>query len=202
MTELDPRERRHANTRQAILDAARQLVRRNGIESLSMRKIARQIDYSAAGLYEYFSSKEELIGTLCGDADARLGGYLQRVPADLPPRQRLVELGLAYVQFALENPELFELLFTYTLSSRASLQEPYPVGSSYAVLAGAVEEMAEAGVFDPHSVGVEGITYSFWAFVHGMATLRLTYLKEFDADFSVVNRWALERYFDGLVQPS
>jgi AcrR family transcriptional regulator len=54
MDELTPRQRRHLRTKDAILDAARQIIAEEGADNLSMRGIAERIDYSAAGLYEYF----------------------------------------------------------------------------------------------------------------------------------------------------
>ena len=63
MTEaLTPRQRRHLRTKDAILDAARQIIATEGAEKLSMRAIAKRIDYSPAGLYEYFGSKDVLTG--------------------------------------------------------------------------------------------------------------------------------------------
>ncbi|NJN55580.1 MAG: helix-turn-helix transcriptional regulator, partial [Anaerolineae bacterium] len=59
MDELTPRERRHLRTKDAILDAARLIIKEQGADALSIRAIAEQIDYSPAGLYEYFGSKEE-----------------------------------------------------------------------------------------------------------------------------------------------
>ncbi|MCB0074139.1 MAG: helix-turn-helix transcriptional regulator, partial [Caldilineaceae bacterium] len=50
--ELTTRERRALRTREAILDAARQIISRQGADALSMRAIAKAIDYSPAGLYE------------------------------------------------------------------------------------------------------------------------------------------------------
>ena len=59
-----PRTKRHLRTKQAILDAARQIIAEEGPAALSMRALADRIDYSAAGLYEYFGSKEEIIAAV------------------------------------------------------------------------------------------------------------------------------------------
>lgn len=53
---LTPRERRAQRTRDAILEAARGIISKKGVEALSIRSIADAIDYSPAGLYEYFGS--------------------------------------------------------------------------------------------------------------------------------------------------
>ena len=71
-----PRERRAERTRKAILDTAMQLIVEKGPDKLSLREVARRIDYSPAGLYEYFGSKDELVEAACSEADRRLGLYL------------------------------------------------------------------------------------------------------------------------------
>ncbi len=64
--------RRHVRTKQAILDAALEIVIQNGPAALSMRSLAERIDYSPAGLYEYFSSKEEIISAVCDEGQRML----------------------------------------------------------------------------------------------------------------------------------
>ena len=61
MAKRTPRERRYARTRQEILDAAMELVQEKGPDKLSMRELARRVDYSPAGLYEYYENKDEII---------------------------------------------------------------------------------------------------------------------------------------------
>ena len=72
-----PREKRRARTREAILEAAMQVVRQKGVEALSIREIVGRIDYSPSGLYEYFSSKEEIIQELVDEGFARLTARLE-----------------------------------------------------------------------------------------------------------------------------
>ena len=50
------RRKRHIRTKQAILDAALEIISEDGPNALSMRNLADRIDYSAAGIYEYFAS--------------------------------------------------------------------------------------------------------------------------------------------------
>jgi len=83
------RQRRHEKTRRAILDAAGRIVARKGIQDLSMREIARQIDYSPAGLYEYFEGKEEIVQALCAEGHQQLSAYIRQVNEDLSPADYL-----------------------------------------------------------------------------------------------------------------
>ena len=112
MIQLTTRERRHQRTQQAILDAALEIIHEKGVEALSMRAIADKIDYSAAGLYEYYGSKEEIIAALCIQGFQRFSSYLGSVDKSLPAEEYMSELGLAYIDFALQNSDFFLLMFT------------------------------------------------------------------------------------------
>lgn len=193
-----PRERRHEKTRYAILRAARTLIRRHGADNLTMRQIAEEIDYSAAGLYEYFGGKDAIVAALCQESDRRLREYLLDIEPDASPSERLIQSGLGYIRFAMDYPEEFMLLMGSKQSGRGSLDDPVAGESSYAVLVQLVQEAGDAGAIDVSWAGVEGVAYSCWAFVHGMATLRLTHLQNFEAEFDPIHRWALEKFVEGM----
>jgi AcrR family transcriptional regulator len=84
MDHQTPRERRSERSRQSILQAALELVIEKGLSKLSLREIARRADYSPAGLYEYFGSKDEIIEALVRDANQRFFEHLSRISRSLP----------------------------------------------------------------------------------------------------------------------
>ena len=88
--ELSPRERRHQRTQQAILDAALEIIHEKGVDGLSIRAIADKIDYSPAGLYEYYGSKEEIIAALCMQGLERFGRHLASVDRSLPTEEYMI----------------------------------------------------------------------------------------------------------------
>ena len=106
-SERTPRERRHQRTQPAIIEAARQIIRESGVDALSIRAIAERIDYSPAGLYEYFGSKEEIVAAVCAQAFERFTRRLAQVDTTLPITEYILELGLSYIDFALRNPDSF-----------------------------------------------------------------------------------------------
>src|ERR1700694_5760911 len=115
-----PRKRRQTNTRQAILQKAREIIAASGPGALSMRGLAEQIDYSPSALYEYFASKDEIIGALCHEGFEQLGQFLGQVSTDLPPSEPLMAAGMAYIEFACQNPEHYRLMFgTYSVTFRS-----------------------------------------------------------------------------------
>ena len=83
---------------------ARELLLEVGPEAISLRQVARRADFSPAALYNYFSSRDEIVASLFAESFTKLNAYLERVPTDLPLRTRVVELGMAYLEFGRENP--------------------------------------------------------------------------------------------------
>lgn len=206
--EQTPRERRHEKTRQAILDAARQIIAAEGTEALSMRALAQQIDYSAAGLYEYFDSKEAIIAAVCEQGHQRLTAYMLAADQALPPDELLLELGLAYIDFAVRNPDFFLLMFTSPatsdpLASRETASgmeaQMRREGSSFSPLLRAIQRGVDEGLFKPQpGYGAFEMAITAWAMVHGLAMLRIGHLRHAPPAFTALERESLLRIGAGL----
>jgi AcrR family transcriptional regulator len=199
-----PRERRHERTRQSILNAAVALIAEQGPDNLSLRGIARRIDYSPAGLYEYFDSKDEIVDAVCGEGNGHLVDYLRSVDTDLPLAEYLVELGLAYIRFAQDYPAHFTLIFGQ-LSSE--LEEPPKTTDSlhpedaftilYQAIQSGIDDGTITGTGDDAAMT---ISYTLWALVHGMAVLQATKLSDLVFNFAAADRFAVETLVRGLTQ--
>ena len=196
-----PRERRHQRTREAILTAARQLIAERGADNLSLRAVARRIDYSPAGLYEYFDSKDDIVDTLCQRGNAQLGRFLRRVPAGLPLEEYMVQLLGAYIDFARQNPELYSLMYTQLTVGISEVPAEFNPEDSFTILIRAVERGKDEGAFQvSDDYGVFEIAYSLWAMAHGMAMLQLNYMRGFNFDFERVDRKTVQVFLQGLIQ--
>lgn len=202
MDHQTPRERRSERSRQSILQAALELVIEKGLSKLSLREIARRADYSPAGLYEYFGSKDEIIEALVRDANQRFFEHLSRISRSLPVKAYLVELGMAYIEFAHLNPDHFMLMFThYQAMPVVNLEDFAPSGDTdaYGLLMDGVQRAIETGIFKTRAdYGKVAITYSLWSLVHGLATLQATHLRYFKWDFATADRRAIETFVRGL----
>jgi AcrR family transcriptional regulator len=108
-----PRVRRNREAAiQSILDAARAIMREEGVAALSMQELARRLEMRAPSLYNYFSGKTEIYDTLF-----RLGftmydvhiKELMKASTGLRDELRINIEG--YMSFALENPDLYQLCF-------------------------------------------------------------------------------------------
>jgi AcrR family transcriptional regulator len=201
-TTLSPRQKRSLKTRTAILEAALTIINSEGINALSVRRIAREIDYSPAALYEYFKSKDDIIDALCKLVDAKLATYL-KLETNNPPlaaSQQLIEIGMNYLQFAQENPREYSILFQ---GNRANPGEAPVYGSGFIILLDAVSSLfseTNGSNFSEQNMDVEAFAYACWAFVHGMATLSVQVESMTDQSLDVVHRAALTRFIVGGIQ--
>lgn len=201
-----PRERRHEKTRQSILEAARKIIANQGTEALSMRAIAQEIDYSPAGLYEYFDSKEEIIAAVCEQGHRRLTEYMLRADQNLPADDLLMELGLAYIDFAVRNSDFFLLMFgspSTGVALNASSKEMelglLQDGSSFALLLRAIQRGVEESIFKARpGYGPFEMAMTAWSMVHGIAMLRIGHLKHLSEGFAGLERESLRRIGLGL----
>jgi AcrR family transcriptional regulator len=198
----DRRDRRFRRNKQAILDAALEIIREAGPAALSMRALGDRSDYSAAGLYEYFGGKDEIIAAVCEQGYERLTAHMRRAGAGQPVADYLVELGLAYIRFALENPDHFLLMFTVAPSAPAGTVSPQDLlegDSSFTILLHAIRRGIDEGVFRVRpGFGWVEMAYAAWGIVHGLAMLRVTNLSAVPMDFDTADHEALLAFVRGL----
>ncbi|MBI5932059.1 MAG: TetR/AcrR family transcriptional regulator [Chloroflexi bacterium] len=198
MTTQSPRQKRHEKSQQSILDVAAKLIGEHGYENLSLREVARQADYSPAALYEYFKSKEDILFALSEQIGLQMLELMNEAPASLPPYERITQLGQIYIRFAISHPEKFQLMNSLS-SRRRSLAEPISATSPYNLVLDAVKAAIKSSDIKlPRGAHAEEITYSLWAIIHGISMLRLTYLRDFQADFEKIDLMALKTFLKGL----
>jgi AcrR family transcriptional regulator len=196
------REREKENLRQEILDAARQLFLRNGYENVSMRQIAKKIEYSPTTIYLYFKNKSELFHSLCEETFAKLDKELEgivkidRDPASRPRKGMKASIdpvlclrkgAEAYIRFGLRYPHHYRLLFL-----TAHPQEEHPEFQ----FKGSAGEKSFRYLLEIISLGIEQgkfrksdpmlLAQASWAVMHGITSLLINQM-----DFPWVDKEAL-----------
>ncbi len=181
-----------------ILDAARCLFVERGIESVSMREIAKQIGYSATTLYNYFTDKEALLQALC-DADfLALASGMQAIMQMPDPIGRIRALCQGYAQFALQHPSHYRFMFMTPKSPTnmeiTQIEQGNTEQDAYAQLQQVVQTAFAAGVFREELQNSELIAQTLWAGVHGVCSLEIALGNE------VWMQWADVQARIGLMQ--
>lgn len=186
-----PREIRKERNRDAIIKAARQLIIKKGVDAFSLREVARAVDYSPAALYEYFDNKDDLIATVAEVSIGRLARRLASAPQGQTPEEHLEALGMAYLSFAAEDTEEFQLCFSSLQMKAATPQLTQEDDEAFQILFRAVGEYLSGIGKTLSEEEVILAAYQFWGLVHGLATLRNGYLANVQVDFDHVHREAI-----------
>ena len=153
-----------------ILKTAMNLFLDKGFENITIRHIAEKIEYSPSTIYLYFKNKDEILFVL------RKGGFEKLYEHQLSslkpddPLKRLHKHGEAYIQFALENPEYYDLMFMMREPVEIQGINDCDIGlKSYELLKTNVKECMDSGLFPRTNIDVAA--FSLWSYVHGIASL-------------------------------
>ena len=164
-----------------ILKKAKKLFYEEGYGQITIRKIAKEIGYSPATIYLYFRSKDEILYELHNEGFRLLYQYkmsaIKRGVRDSV--DRLNKGGRMYIDFALENPEYYEVMFNmpeprdFMKNHIEAAREEEGSGDyamlSYQSLRESTQALKDEGYFP--DVDVDTAAFSFWAMVHGAVSL-------------------------------
>lgn len=176
------REREKDQLREKILDAARRLFVEQGFDAVSMRKIADVIEYSPTAIYLHFKDKESLIFEICRTDFGRMAAMTRELAAIKSPTERIRQMGIGYIRFAVQHPEHYRLMFMTPHKPAPPAEELQHKGDpdqdGYAALVMAVREAMRQKLFKPQYKNAEMLAQVFWAGVHGVASLQITYERD------------------------
>src|SRR5215212_2372121 len=169
------RDQEKQDVRQAILDAAAELFREHGYERFSLRQVAERIGYSPTTIYLYFTDKDDLLFTVADVGFTRFGEQLVAAAASTDdPVVRLAALGRAYIDFGIQNPAYYQLMFMqrgdFLMGNRAGECEPRI--DSFGVLQQAVRDAINAGAL--RTGDAAPYADALWALVHGIVAMAIT----------------------------
>jgi AcrR family transcriptional regulator len=161
----------HGQLRSALLEAAGRLVEEKGAMQVSLREIARVAGVSHAAPYHHFSDREALLAELATDGFHALGDSLRRGAGGTAESDSLAKLqgaGVAYVRFAVENPEVYRLMFGALLSDRS--RHPRLQAAADAAF-GVLLDLMEGRRGETGPVAMNPVALATWSTVHGLASL-------------------------------
>jgi len=97
---------------QHILSTARNIAAKDGWQNLTIRKICDEIDYTAPVIYQYFESKEKILENIRYDGLQQMKLTFEKINSKTTNHEnRLIEYALAWWKFALENSEIYQLMY-------------------------------------------------------------------------------------------
>ena len=175
MSVSDRKARDKENLKSLILQGAKKLFVEKGIEQTTIRNIADEIDYSVGTVYVYFKDKNDILHDLHSGGFTELGGYFRELYIIADPMERLRVMGRIYIKFALENPEMYDLMFNLKAPIEfldAVNEEEWNEGkATFDVLNKTVKQCIEEKHFKGHNL--EPLSFMIWSLVHGMCCLEI-----------------------------
>lgn len=161
----------HGNLREALLRAALEVVRDEGVGAISLREVARRAGVSHAAPAHHFGDKAGLLTALATEGYVLFGEALRAGAARSTedPLKRLGWVGWAYVMFAAEHRAYFEIMFRPELLHRDNAALLTTASTAYLELTDAVKACwpnASEQEREAHAIRL-------WSEVHGLATLWL-----------------------------
>ncbi|HEV3052291.1 MAG TPA: TetR/AcrR family transcriptional regulator [Longimicrobium sp.] len=172
-----------------IVGAARALYFERGPGTVTMRAVAERVGVTATALYRHFPDKDAILREVVGEGSRLLGSHLFRALEAPTPLERLRATALAYLDFALAQPQAYRALFESAGDDEAS-----PVhaqrGAIRRFLRDRVREAMDAGVVAPGDP--EGIALTLWSLLHGLASLHQSGITRVE--------WLRERALTNLIE--
>jgi len=164
--------------RKKLLDAGRELFVAQPYEEVTLRMIAERAEYSAPTILNHFGSKEGLIFAICEEDFGALRARFERLAKVADPVERLRKIGLAYVDFAMENPNHYRFMFmtAHPIPDPADprFDRNNPDRDAYAFLRVTVAEAIAAGRLRASCDDADIVAQVLWSGVHGLVSLHLT----------------------------
>jgi len=164
----------HGDLRQALVDAAVELLAEDGINKLSLRQVARRVGVSHAAPYRHFEDKEALLAVV---AEAGFQGFTHHLQVAVDaapddPTQQFLGCGRAYVRYALQHPTHYRLMFSeFPLCEDRFESLNRVADASFTVIVNVITRGQKQGVF--RAGDARTMALGAWTQVHGLALLLL-----------------------------
>lgn len=184
-------------TRDEIIEKALQIVRTEGIDRLTSRELGAQLGSSARPVFTVFESMEEVKQAVIHYARKM---YSQYVEEGLKAKLAFQGVGVAYITFALDEPNLFQLLFMNAQTEKNDAGENVSVNVSHILplIDDSYEKILQS-VQKPYGLDRETadrLYQHLWIYTHGIATMCATKLCNYTMEQM---KEMMKEVFDGLL---
>ena len=174
MTVATRKERQKEELKAKILQSARELFMEHGFENTSIRNIAEKIEYSPTTIYLYFKDKDDIFYALHQEGFQRLNKYFEPLGHVADPFERLKAISKAYITFAKENGEYYDLMFIIRSPMKALDKDDakWKEGDrAFGFLVNTIEQCQLKGYFK--GFDSEILSFTVWSMVHGICSLEI-----------------------------
>lgn len=175
----------HGDLKNALIKAGVEILTKEGLDGLSLRKVARKAGVSHSAPYAHFPDKQALIAAIATEGHnhiyAKINSLVEQYPDS--PLKQLVKTACAYLDFGMEEPDLFRITFSGVVEH----ERDYPAlvemtQKNFSLITDIVLRCKEVGIFGPEPEDL--LAQSLWGSVHGMISL----IQQGQVSSTVLNR--------------
>ncbi|MEM9950112.1 MAG: TetR/AcrR family transcriptional regulator [Chloroflexota bacterium] len=166
---------KHDNLSEACVLEAFRIIESDGVDNLSLRAVSRRLGVSHQAPYKHFESRDHILAEVVRRTFDRFAKYLEQHPTTDDPHADMRTLGEGYLQYAIENPAHYRLMFGTVLppankhpSMMKSAQKPF------LMLTDCVERVWQMHGVSPNPKAVQLDALFIWSSMHGMASIMQT----------------------------
>lgn len=160
-------------TREAIAKAARDILVAEGLHAVSLRRVAASLGVTAPALYAHVIDKRDL---LQGIVEREIDGLIERFAKQrgASPSERLRAMSIAYIDYGVQNPDLFRAMFLFRpeLTAEPRADQPALGSKIHDAFLEVVRQAQDSGELDGGDSELAALT--IWTTAHGVVTMLLS----------------------------
>ncbi len=199
------RERERAEMTERIMNVARDMFVHDGFEAVTLRKLAKAIEYSPGTIYQYFKDKKSLVLEIIRRDSDDLRRHLLECSQLTDPVERLVEMARRYANWGIRHPNHYRLMLApppawaeQDIELRAHERPPLEQEALF-LLRLIVAEGIQNGLFKEKHTDPGLVASTLWAGIHGAIMLEISMTPKDRELLSVENR-SFEMRFDKMIE--
>jgi AcrR family transcriptional regulator len=159
------RKAKYDNLRDACIAEAMKIIETSGIESLSMREVARRLGVSHQAPYKHFENRDHILAEILKRSFEDFARHLDARPKSNDPSANLATMGHAYLQYASENPLQYRLMFATPLPDPK--KHPEMMEKAHHAFSLLQDNIAEMNL--PSDADMDALY--IWSTMHGLASI-------------------------------
>jgi AcrR family transcriptional regulator len=171
---MEEKKYHHGDLKNALIMAGKDVLAQEGVNGLSLRKVAKQAGVSHSAPYAHFTDKQALIAAISTEGYKELYG---RLSATIEAHAndihlQLIEAAWTYVQFALADAETFKMMFSGVLEQEKNYPEFVEISQrTFQLVIDMVQNAQKAGLFRQETPQLLAVVV--WGQVHGLISLTM-----------------------------
>jgi len=164
----------HGDLKNALIKAGVEILAKEGVDGLSLRKVAQHAGVSHSAPYAHFPDKQSLIAAISTEGFNQLYAELEAAisPYKKNPKKQLIEGAKAYVRFAEKNTDTFKIMFSGVLEKEKDYPSFVEISSkTFKLVVDVIQACQDAGILPTAPADLMAV--SVWGQIHGVLSLAL-----------------------------